>query len=81
MGRQGFRVLLMRETPERTLFRVLTVSFVVLLVLGAAALVWDAWRWRAGRRPPTVRRTTAPARKRVPVQPPVPVADVMLESR
>ena len=46
MGRQGFRVLLMRETPERTLFRVLTMVFVVLLAAGAAALMWDAWRWR-----------------------------------
>jgi len=82
MGRQGFRVLLMRVTPERMLFRALTLSFVVLLVLGAAALVWDAWRWRARRRPPTVRPTAAaPARKRLPLQAPVPVADGMLESR
>ena len=27
MGRQGFRVLLMRVTPERTLFRALTIAF------------------------------------------------------
>ena len=47
MGRQGFRVLLMRVTPQRTLFRALTVVFLVLLVAGAAALVWDAWRWRS----------------------------------
>ena len=47
MGRQAFRVLLMRVTPERTLFRALTIVFVVLLVAGAAAFVWDAWRWRA----------------------------------
>ena len=46
MGRQGFRVLLMRVTPERTLFRALTIAFVGLLVLGAATLIWDAWRWR-----------------------------------
>ncbi|HEV8394222.1 MAG TPA: hypothetical protein VGQ37_08105 [Vicinamibacterales bacterium] len=83
MGRQGFRVLLMRVTPERTLFRALTLSFVVLLVLGAAALVWDAWRWRARQRPPTVppAAAPAPARKRSPMHAPVPVADVMLESR
>jgi len=81
MGRQGFRVLLMRETPERTLFRALTLSFVVLLVLGAAALVWDAWRWRTRQQPPTVPPNAAPARKRIPMQAPVPVADVMLESR
>ena len=82
MGRQGFRVLLMRVTPERALFRALTVAFVVLLVLLAAALAWDAWRWRAHPRPPTVRPTAAlPARKRLPVQAPVPVADAMLESR
>ena len=47
MGSQGFRVLLMRVTPERTLFRALTIAFVVLMVVAAAALVWDAWRWRA----------------------------------
>jgi hypothetical protein len=47
MGRQGFRVLLMRVTPERTLFRALTIAFVLLLVAGAAALTWDAWRWRS----------------------------------
>lgn len=47
MGRQGFRVLLMRVTPERVLFRALTIAFVVLLVAGAAALIWDAWRWRS----------------------------------
>ena len=47
MGRQAFRVLLMRVTPERTLFRALTIAFVVLLVAGAAALIWDAWRWRS----------------------------------
>jgi len=47
MGRQGFRVLLMRVTPERTLFRALTIVFLVLLVAGAAALAWDAWRWRS----------------------------------
>jgi len=82
MGRQGFRVLLMRVTPERMLFRALTIAFVVLLVLAAAALVWDAWRWRARQRPPTVRPAAgAPARKRLPVQAPVPVADVMLETR
>jgi len=46
MGRQAYRVLLMRVTPERTLFRALTVAFVVLLALAAVALVWDAWRWR-----------------------------------
>ena len=51
MGRQGFRVLLMRVTPERTLFRALTIAFVVLLVAGAAALVWDAWHWRSRQRP------------------------------
>jgi hypothetical protein len=45
MRRQAFRVLLMRVTPERTLFQALTVSFVVLLALAAAALLWDAWRW------------------------------------
>jgi hypothetical protein len=55
MGRQGFRVLLMRVTPERTLFRALTVVFVVLLALGAAALLWDAWRWRARQLKRTVR--------------------------
>ena len=82
MGRAAFRVLLMRVTPERTLFRALTIAFVVLLVLAAAALVWDAWRWRTRHRPPTVRPTAAaPARKRLPVPPPVPVADAMLESR
>jgi hypothetical protein len=47
MARRGFRVLLMRVTPERALFQALTVAFVVLLVAGAAALIWDAWRWRA----------------------------------
>lgn len=47
MGRQGFRVLLMRVTPERTLFRALTIAFVALLVVGAATLLWDAWRWRS----------------------------------
>jgi hypothetical protein len=46
MGRQAYRVLLMRVTPERTLFRVLTVAFVALLTLSAVALVWDAWLWR-----------------------------------
>ncbi|HET9360381.1 MAG TPA: hypothetical protein VFO58_11565 [Vicinamibacterales bacterium] len=49
MGRRGFRVLLMRVTPERPLFRALTVAFVVLLVAAAAALVWDGWRWRASQ--------------------------------
>ena len=47
MRRQAFRVLLMRVTPERTLFQALTVSFVALLALGALALSWDAWRWHA----------------------------------
>jgi len=51
MGRQAFRVLLMRVTPGRVLFRALTVAFVVLLVAGAAALVWDAWRLRSRQRP------------------------------
>ena len=55
MGRQGFRVLLMRVTPDRTLFRALTIAFVVLLVVGAAALIWDAWRWRS-RQPVRARR-------------------------
>jgi hypothetical protein len=50
MGRRGFRVLLMRVTPERPLFRALTIAFVGLLVVGAAALGWDAWRWRASQR-------------------------------
>ena len=45
MRRQAFRVLLMRVTPERTLFQALTVSFVALLALAALGLLWDAWRW------------------------------------
>jgi len=80
MGRQAFRVLLMRETPERTLFRALTVAFVVLLVAGAAALVWDGWRWRA-RQPVRARRSggsAAPSRvaepSRTPSRTPSPVA-------
>jgi len=81
MGRQAFRVLLMRVTPERTLFRALTVSFVALLALGAAALVWDAWRWRVCQRPPARRPIAAPARRRIPVPAPPPVADVMVETR
>jgi hypothetical protein len=51
MRRQAFRVLLMRVTPERTLFQALTVSFVALLTLAAAALLWDAWRWHARHLP------------------------------
>jgi hypothetical protein len=51
MRRQAFRVLLMRVTPERTLFQALTVAFVALLTLGAAALLWDAWRWHARHLP------------------------------
>ena len=70
MGREGFRVLLMRVTPERTLFRALTVAFVVLLVLAAAALLWDAWRWQ-------LRQPARPVRPRAT---PLPVGD-LLESR
>ena len=71
MGREGFRVLLMRVTPERTLFRALTLAFVVLLVLAAVALVWDAWRWQLRQ----------PARAAVRPRPiPLPVGD-LLESR
>jgi hypothetical protein len=51
MRRQAFRVLLMRVTPERTLFQALTVAFVALLALAAAALLWDAWRWHARHLP------------------------------
>lgn len=44
MGRDAYRVLLVRPTPDRTLFQALTVALVALFVLAAAALVWDAWR-------------------------------------
>jgi hypothetical protein len=81
MGRQGFRVLLMRVTPERTLFRALTIAFVVLLGLGAAALVWDAWRWRARRRARAVRRGGATAAASVSLPSDVPPARALLESR
>jgi len=50
MGQRSLRVLLMRVTPERTLFRVLTVVFVLLLVAAAAAFVWDVWRWQRRQR-------------------------------
>jgi hypothetical protein len=54
MGRHAFRVLLIRPHPERMLFQVLTVSFVLFFGLAAAGLVWDWWRWhtrRSDRRP------------------------------
>ena len=68
MGRQGFRVLLMRVTPERTLFRALAIVFVVLLVAGAAALIWDAWRWRARQfgRATRDKDASTPSRVRMP---------------
>jgi len=67
MGRQAFRVLLMRVTPERTLFRALTIAFVVLLVLGAAALVWDAWRWRARELARAIRHDRSSTPSHVPL--------------
>jgi ABC-type phosphate/phosphonate transport system substrate-binding protein len=42
MGRQAFRVLLLRSTHERPLFQALTVAFVALFVLAALGLAWDA---------------------------------------
>ena len=67
MGSQAFRVLLMRVTPERTLFRALTIAFIVLLVGGAAALVWDAWRWRARQLARAIRDGGPPSRSAVPL--------------
>ena len=51
-GTQGFRVLLMRVTPERTLFRALTVAFVVLLVVGPPASSGTRGAGDGGRPPP-----------------------------
>jgi hypothetical protein len=81
MGRQAFRVLLMRVTPERTLFRALTVAFVVLLFAGAAALVLDAWRWRARQLARAMRESGRPAPSHIPVPSPAPAGDVALNGR
>jgi hypothetical protein len=60
MGQRSLRVLLMRVTPERLLFQVLTVLFVVLLVAAAAGFVWDLWRWQRRQRG-RARRLASPA--------------------
>lgn len=49
MGRQAFRVLLLRPTRERRLFQALTVAFVALFGLAALGLAWDVWCWRRQR--------------------------------
>jgi hypothetical protein len=81
MRRQAFRVLLMRVTPERTLFRALTVVFVMLLVLGAAALAWEAWCWRTRQLARSVRGKGALPRSHAKGPSHTAVADVLLESR
>ena len=81
MGRRGFRVLLMRVTPERQLFRALTVAFVVLLVVGAAALVWDAWRWRASQLARVVRDRGFSRPEDVPMPPQVTAGNVAMDGR
>jgi hypothetical protein len=65
MGRQGFRVLLMRVAPERVMFRAFTIAFIMLFVGAAVALMWDAWRWRGGQFARAIRRGGAPKSNRV----------------
>jgi hypothetical protein len=81
MGKRGFRVLLMRVTPERLLFRALTVAFVVLLVAGAAALVWDGWRWRASQLVRVVRDRGFSRPEDIPVTSHATAGDVAMNSR
>jgi ABC-type phosphate/phosphonate transport system substrate-binding protein len=81
MGRKAFRVLLMRVTPERTLFRALTIAFVLLLVAGAAALVWEAWRWRARQLALAIRDGGSSTPRHVPLASHGPVGDVALDGR
>jgi ABC-type phosphate/phosphonate transport system substrate-binding protein len=64
MGRLAYRVLLIRPTPERTLFRILTVTFVLLLGLAAAGLVWDVFRGRTQAAAGAARHVDAPSRTR-----------------
>jgi hypothetical protein len=81
MGRQAFRVLLMRVTPERLLFRVLTIAFLVLLVAGAAALVWDAWRLRPRLRPRARRAGGSASPRLVPLTSQPAAGEVVLADR
>lgn len=44
MGRREYRVLLIRPSNERDLFRYLTVALVALFILAAAGAIWDLKR-------------------------------------
>ena len=81
MGRQGFRVLLMRVAHERMLFRTLTIAFVVLLVAGAAALMWDAWRWRLRQLARARRNNGSPAPRPVSLAPHAAAGEAALNGR
>ena len=80
MGQRSLRVLLMRVTPQRTLFRVLTVVFVLLLVAAAIALSWDLWRWQRRQRG-SPRRVAPPVPARVVLPPHAAAGDMAVEGR
>jgi threonine/homoserine/homoserine lactone efflux protein len=71
----------MRVTPERLLFRVLTIAFLVLLVAGAAALVWDAWRLRPRLRPRARRAGGSASPRLVPLTSQPATGEVVLADR